>query len=705
MHRRNFLQAAAGAPLVGAPAPAGIHIENQHYSLDLDPASGSLSSLLVKRNSAELIGEKRLLANFRICLPLPDYQCNYVEGVSQKPAKVERRADGFFVAFSGLDTSRGRFPLDLTYTISLREDQVVFRASLTNRSEYPVSEFWFPRIGGWTSFGNRDARLATPNYSFCRHDLGIFRRFPAGRGFGSEAAEFTQHYPGLCMPWWELYDEKSDTGLYLGYHDKTFRFSTWHLYLMPDVSGEPGENWLTSSQAAGQPVGMVFSHVRFPFIKSGETFDTGEFILRVHQGDWHAGSLFYRDWFLRHFPFDKSSSWLRKETAWFSSIIYQPDEKIIADYKTYDQWCRDAEQYGIRCHELIGWDKGGLERDYPEYIPEEKLGGREGYRALQRSIKSRGSRCLTFVNYNILDSATDLYRRELKPYTHQDQYGNTPNGMAWGESTLIARKSLSVHRHVLSSVIPPIKKLLEGHFLNLVRDGADGFQIDKTVAGHALDFNPMNTRKPDEALCEGLIEAIGEVYEKCRRTNPEFRLASEHREDRYLPYVDVAYRACQGYNISPLRYVFPEWTAVQHVGSPRAFRAINGAVLTGAVICVEPHNYQGSLADPLYRELAEYIREVGRLRAQFASIIFLGKFLDTVGATVSGKDLHYAVHEDPQAGRRALVVANDAAAPRTYTWQFAPRAALHAPFQQPRTVSQGQPLEIPAAGLHILVAS
>ena len=69
---------------------------------------------------------------------------------------------------------------------------------------------------------------------------------------------------------------------------------------------------------------------------------------------------------------------------------------------------------------MIGWHKGGLERDYPDYFPEEKLGGREGYRRLLQSIKGRGKRCLSFVNYNILDSSTEEYRKKLKPLAHQD---------------------------------------------------------------------------------------------------------------------------------------------------------------------------------------------------------------------------------------------------------------------------------------------
>jgi len=718
LSRRELLASSVLLPSAARSSESGgdVRLENEHFALAIDSSSGALSSFVVKRNRSELVQENRLRANFRLCVPLPDYLCNYIDGETQKAAVVEKSGDTIHALFRDLTSSKGTLPIELSYWIQLDHDCVRFRSSIKNKGEYPISEFWFPRIGGWTAFGSRNARLATPEYGRCRHELLPFRQFPGSTGLGAEGSEFSRDYPGMTMPWWSLYDNESDTGLYLGYHDPVFRFSSWHAYLMPEVSGAPGDNWLTPEQAAGETVGMVFSHVRYPFVRPGETFDAGEFVIRVHKGDWHAGATFYREWFLRNFPFDNSKSWLRKQRTWFSCILYQPEDRIVADYKTYDKWCRDAEGYGIRCHELIGWDKGGLERDYPEYIPEKKLGGREGYRALLRSIRSRGSRCLTFVNYNILDSSSELYKKKLHRFRQQDNFGITPNRMNWGESTLLARKGLSVRRHVLSSLAPGMQRLLEGYFLELVRDGADGFQIDKTVASRGLDFNPLNTRRPDEALQQGLVDAIAATYEKCRRVNPEFRLASEHNQDRLVPYVDVAYRACSGYDISPLRFVFPEWTSAQHITSSQDFRGVNGAVLTGAVICVEPRMYSGSLADPIYRKLAEYIREVERLRGELAGIIFLGRYLDDQGAAITdetrtGQDraLYYAVHAHPTDGRRALVVANDAGSPRKYSWKFDPRSVnnvtLYAPFAPARVVARGETLEIPAVGLHILVAS
>ncbi len=737
-----FAEVLIAAAVCGRSARGeALLLDNDIYRISVDSASGAITSLFVKPMNSELIGEPRLADNFRICLPLPDYQCNYIDGMKQTPVSVQKSGTVLTASFAGMKSDKGQFPVELLYSVALDGDQVRFRAKLTNRDDRPISEFWFPRLGGWTQFGSdRSAALAQPGYGGCGHGSAIFKHFPGGQGLGAEAAEFSSDYPGMVMPWWSIRDAKSNWSLYLGYHDKTARLSTWHMYLMPTSTGSPADSFFIAEQAKGRPVGLVFSHVRYPFILRGETFDTGEFIIRVHEGDWHQAAKFYRNWFMKLFPFDKSRNWLRRQSAWFTSIIYQPEDKVIADFKTYDRWCADAKRFGVDTYELIGWHKGGLERGYPEYVPEPKIGGADGFREVIKSIHQRGGRVLPFVNYNILDSATDQYRTQLKPYTHQDQFGSSPNWMGWGESTLIARKGLSVRRHLLSSIVPPIEKMLEDHFVQIARDGADGLQIDKVVVSTALDFNPMNKLKPDEALNQGLVDGIERVYRKCRAVNPDFCLASEALQDRLIPYVDVYYRAAGGLNISPLRYAFPEWTSCLHVGAPQDFNGVNAAVMLGAVICMEPFTYQGSMADPLYEELSRYIQETERIRKELLDTIFCGDYFDMLDASVievsmtpkaatapapppeddriipagsatlqgfySGQ-MHWRVHGHLQTGRRAIVVINTSKDQRYYTWQFkhhdVQSALLYEPFRPVREIKQADGVRISGERFHVVV--
>lgn len=720
-----------------------VTLDNANFTITVDSKTGALSSFLVKQNNCELIGEKKLEANFRICLPLKEYASNYIDGMEQKPASVTKAGNSVTVFFSGMKSDKGAYSIELSYTITLNDDYVSFKSKLTNNDSNPISEFWFPRIGGIKDFGdNREAKLAVPNYQTdSRHNISLFKNYPGGRGLGAEAAEWSMDYPGMTMPWWDIYDAKHNLGLYLGYNDTTCRYSTWHTYLMPNNSGV-SDAWLTAEHAAGQPVGLIFSHVRYPFIKSGETMESGEFIVHVHEGDWHTGSQFYRKWFLSHFPFDKSNSWLRKESSWFTSIIYQPEDRIVTDFKGYNQWTKDAKEYGINTHELIGWNNGGLERNYPLYVPEEKIGGHTEFKNLLNDINKRGEHCLVFNNYNILDMSTDWYKKELYKYMAQDEFGNQAIWMGWGESTLLARRSLNVRYHVRSSITPRIEEILNGYFTQLVKDGASGFQMDKVCVGATLDFNPLNTLKPDVALCEGLVQAIGRTYKKCQDINPDFRMASEFSLDRLLPFFDVGYRCSSGYGISTMRYVFPEWTSCQHISAPRDFKGVNGAVLTGSVIVMEPDSYQGTLKQPIYADLANYIKEVGRLRKLLADDIFLGKYYDDqlaqileynksstdvkrdeikksnpgdmpVANTVMSGDLktssvlYYKVHGNIKTNKLSIVVANDANDAKQYVWEFtgrkAKQATLYAPFEEPRIVNKGDILTIKDRGLNILI--
>ena len=722
-------------------------LENDHFRIGIAEASGAIESFHIKSTGSELIGEKRLASNFRILLPIADYQCNYIDGMQQTPVSAKLGGDSVTMTFRHMDTERGSWDVEFSYTIQLRCDSVVFSCSLTNHTPRPVSELWFPRIGGWNScFGSRDASLTVPGYTSCRRQHQLFRIFPGSRWLGPEAAEFSTTYPGMVMPWWDIHDGNADKGLLLVYLDTTFRYSTWHSYLVPNTTGRRGDNW-PDAESYDEPTGMIFSHVRYPFTNQEETFESGEFVIQAHDGDWHRGSLTYRNWFMGHFPFDKKDSWLRRKTSWFTSILHQPEDRIVTNYEGYDQWCRDAESFGIDTHELIGWDKGGLERDYPEYVPEERLGGREAFRTLLTSIHARKARCLVFVNYNVLDSTTELFAQHLRVFQHQDSFGMTANWMAWGESTLTARKGVSVHRHVIASVTPAFENLINDYFLRLVRDGADAFQIDKLCVGSLIDHNPTNSLPPDTALCEGIVQAIDRLLQKCREIRPDFRLASEAVQDRLLPYVDVYYRSSDGPEISSLRYVFPEWTSCQHIGVPEAYDLINGGVLTGSVLVVEPEVYQSTTANPGWLKTMEYIVEVERIRKELFDVIFLSRYLDSVGARVEAVDvasprdglesasgtavvmapprtalpevpghgaLEYRVHAHNDSTIFAIVVANMGSERTTYAWSFVPEELnvtdlvgfeLYEPFGPTRSIKPAETLAIDPGKLQIIVGS
>ena len=87
-------------------------LENDVYRIAISRASGAITSFFVKPMDCELIGEPRLAANFRICLPLEDYQANYIDGMQQQPTAVSADGKSVTLRFSGMSSEKGRFHID-----------------------------------------------------------------------------------------------------------------------------------------------------------------------------------------------------------------------------------------------------------------------------------------------------------------------------------------------------------------------------------------------------------------------------------------------------------------------------------------------------------------------------------------------------------------------------------------------------------------
>ena len=214
----------------------------------------------------------------------------------------------------------------------------------------------------------------------------------------------------------------------------------------------------------------------------------------------------------------------------------------------------------------------------------------------------------------------------------------------------------------MSPAHPAFRKLLMDQFLQLVRDGADGLQLDKAGILWPLDFNPQLPVSPDKSLPLGVLETFQELLPKARAINPDFALASE-----------ICVRSCVTLCrclLSPhgrrrhgcsLRYTFPEWTSTIFGESPGDFNPMSNGMRYGMVWALAP----GTTTIPWMRfspaRWPAMSSELIRIRKKYEDLLFYGRFNDMLGANVRGDaDIRYSVFKSaqPNGPSQACVVVN-----------------------------------------------
>src|SRR5208282_3177179 len=230
-----------------------------------------------------------------------------------------------------------------------------------------------------------------------------------------------------------------------------------------------------------------------------------------------------------------------------------------------------------------------------------------------------------FANQDMADTATPLFKEKLHRYVVMGRWAPDIPVFGWGEGTISARMGLTrSNMTLISPAHPEVRNLHLDQFVDLVRDGAEAFQLDKTGGGGMLDFNPLLSISPDRSMVEGILVMLRETLEKAHEVNPTFALASETCWDRTFPYVDVSYVRMNDIDMPTpaLKYTFPEWTSTICAESPGDFNVMNNGMRYGLVWAMQPRHYNDSMDERLTQPLSRYVQELIRIRGKHQELLF-----------------------------------------------------------------------------------
>lgn len=657
-----------------------MQLENDAIRVALDDRTGAVVSLLNKATGTELIAEPRLAENFRVLLPIPDLQCNYIRGTEQPLAAARQSGSGFELRWDGpLVNEHGRFDLDVTLWVELAGPAVQFRCQVRNRTQHDIAEVWFAMLGGLMGLGHgdeaRDTKLLVP-YSNTGWRQDLFRDFGNTRGqtLGVPGGEHSFSYPGyMSMPWVSLYHPGRDEGLYFAALEDAPRVKAVCFSLDCLAQDRPSGNWPRKEEIGDLPLGVRMSWVHFPYTRPGRTFSSATVQLQFHRGDWRGSAELYRQWFTaRHKPIPPGSTWIRRDTACMHTMFMLPEDNINVRFKDIPAWARSAADHDVGHVMIAGWNVGGHDRGYPYYQPDPRLGTWEELQAGVRACHDLGLHVSFFVNCQPVDMSTEWYKRELHKYRFQDRHGQLYFVINyWGMGTLGARSRFTATPFCeINPAHPQVRELLIRQLRRLVEIGADGLHIDKFFQ-HSFDFNPLlGDASPDLAQHEGCLRFIEELLAAGRAINPHFCVSFEGNWDRLLAYADTIWWG--GGEDIPLKEAFPQVALIAGIEQPFDFNRVNRAVLQGQNLLIGPANYCRDMNYPPMRELADYIGQVTRIRRELFDIVSLGRKLDASDGLYQCRPAtlrlaepfaasplaRWSVFRDARTGRRAAILAN-----------------------------------------------
>lgn len=325
----------------------------------------------------------------------------------QKAPEVTCEEDLIRCVYRGIvDEEGNEHRIVLTLTAEKKNGAVFYAANMENRSKVRINELQFPlfqveKLGGELEddvlvmsrgLGQKvknphaDAMNRHTEYMAADYD-GVLRMI---------------EYPGeITMPW--LGFETGEHYFYIGAH-----FKEWRKFCL--ITGCEPRN----SNDKYFLVGVA----TYPVVEPGETVCYEGFTTALFEKDWRKGVDYYRAWAESSWlkPLEKKES-VKQLMGWQRIIMKHQYGQIYHKYDDLPRLYREGAKYGINMILLFAWWEEGMDAGYPNYRPDERMGGAEKLTKAIREINEMGGRVILYANGHLIDLATDYYKTEGFKYT------------------------------------------------------------------------------------------------------------------------------------------------------------------------------------------------------------------------------------------------------------------------------------------------
>lgn len=611
-----------------APTTESITVPQGH--IDIDTLTGEISAIVLDEPYTEFVRQPTGAGLLRIAAPLDHYASHFLELGTHGVPELAHDGWGIVLRYASLISGESTFPVQVELRFRPSDEGVVISASVYNGWTERLPQIIFPQLMNLEAVGDaEDTRV-----QLGRYQMKPFRKLtmrPDDAAWLDRALQEFVPYADFKfnMKWLDYGDQHRGLTLF----SRNTRHAAQGILIQ-------------RVDRAVERVNLRWMH--YPFVEPGETWESGEFVLMPHVGDWYAGARTYKRFTDKNYPYNapqRIRDALAVRSVW-PAVRNAPPTIKISQLPEYAEELTDPE-LGIT--ELILWH-WWLKNGYPIFL-DPRLGTEDEFREALRECEEMGVPIVLFVSHHILRD-TD----ETNPDWVHLNAGMQPVGNNWtyGRDFLpLFRLPFSgTHAMIQGSALSPGWRetglSAYKHYLEL---GGKGICFDVGRSWEDPNFNPAIDGRCDEEG-EKLLEFAREARELLHAVCPDGTYSAEHVSDVNVPVLDYTWEWFNGADIAnaaPFRYVFPQFRLNANVNEhPRGalYAFMEGALLN--LIPGNMHSYR--LRD--CPELVAILRQLTPLRRRFLPYFNEGQYRFVEGLTVDGGEARLYTH-----GASILVIA------------------------------------------------
>jgi hypothetical protein len=637
-------------------------LENDLLSLTFDESTGALTGIVNKATGWRWQTQANLGESFNLFVPTPDRSYNPVLGVRNRLASFEKSADGLTLTlvWSNLESEyQGKLDITLRGVVHLDGDSARFEMTVINHSPYTIASLSWPIVG---SIAEPDGvmKLSTWNY-------GNLSTTPLWNSASQGLGYYGTNYPTKIQDGRFVLASTATQGLYVGAHNPDAEENVKYMFeVKPGFDISLGNRNPRTTSISGHPVRLTMQVVHYPFLNSGEYGPLAPIVLAPYRGDWHSGVDIYKRWLTTWFHPLPMPAWAEDIHAWQQLQINSSEDDLRTKYVDLPARVADDVKHGITVLQLVGWNRGGQDRDNPSDDTDPRLGTATELRDAVGRMENMGIHVVLFAKYAWADTSTDWYKSELYKHMATDPYQGI---YTWAGYRYQTPEQLGgINPRNLATACPNDagwRKILANEFQKVIALGGDGVLFDEAQHRHSSDynvcFNPNHGHHIPASIWSGDMK-LAEMYRRMIRDSvgeKNFLFSGEEPEDVLEGAYSLSYLRIGPEHIPEERYVFPFRPMMIAVTGFDDREMINRALMDRYILSYEPFNFKGDIGDfPL---TVAYGEKVDALRRQYRDYLWNAEFRDTLGAKV---EVAGAVYKDysvfaKKDGRRAVIVTND----------------------------------------------